>query len=570
MARAGHGGDEAVSVAEILMDLLARAGVRDVFGVAGSTIMPILDAIAADPRIRYVAARHEQSAADMASGYARASARLGVVTTHVGPGATNCLTTMVGASREGVPLLLVTGNEETSTLAREPYHDWDVLRIMGTITRFSYRITRPDELPHVVRRAVGQAARAVTQPVHIDLPEDVAAMKVPRADAERWLGDVAPMLAGLHEAGRVPLSRPAPARADVDRVARLVAGASAPVLVLGEAIQWSSDPATVVRRCETLGLPYVTTHGGRGGVRESERYLGTMGRFGSRDATTLVGEADLVLALGAELSDIDTVQWRVPNPASALVAVHPDARTVDLRVSPTVGIVADVGEFVEMLERALVERGFVPPRDWLRRTGALDGRHGPSGGAVADDADLALDALLVQRVIEAAPESWAVAVDPGLGPLSLTADARLGGRRFLYPYGFGYMGSAVPQAIGAVVSGAVDGAVAVIGDGSFFMSMASVESVGSSHVPVVVVVLDDGGFGSQRQKQRDTYGRNFGVDYENPDIARIGAALGLEACWVRSADDVDELCAGLAHRERGALAVVRRTRPQNSYSTVDN
>jgi acetolactate synthase I/II/III large subunit len=220
-------GPQDQTVAELLVDYLARAGVEHIFGVAGSTIMPILDGLEVDGRVRYVAARYELSAAEMASGYARAGARLGVVMTHVGPGATSCVTAMVGAARDGVPLLLITGNEETETLARQPYHDWELLRVMGSITRFSYQITRPDQLPHVVRRALGEAARGVTQPVHIDLPEDIGLQTVPGDVAQEWLAEVGPVLDALSSAPAVPLSRPTPSAAEVEQAARLLAAAQA-------------------------------------------------------------------------------------------------------------------------------------------------------------------------------------------------------------------------------------------------------------------------------------------------------------------------------------------------------
>lgn len=553
--------DESLTVAEVLVDLLARAGVRDVFGVAGSTVMPVLDAIADDDRIRYLPARYEQSAADMASGYARVSGRLGVVLTHVGPGVTSCLTSSAAAVREGVPLLLVTGNEESATLVREPYHDWSSTQVLPALVGFSHRVTQPAELPHVFRRAVGQAVRAVPQPVHIDLPEDVALARVSRAEVEQWYADVLPVLGQLTACSRAPVSRPAPNRRDLNRVVELLAGAARPLLLLGEAVQWCAQPSAVLRACTGLGVPYAATHGGRGGVAADPSYVGVVGRFGSRAATALLADADVVVALGAELSDVDTVGWRVrPGGADGLVVVHPDARKVDLRTAAAVGVVADVGEFVEALAGELAGHDLAVHEDWLARVSATDGRDGQLGAG----AQRSLDALLVERVLAAAPESWAVALDPGFGALTTVAGVSVGHRPFLYPYGFGYMGFAVPHALGAVASGVVDGAVAVVGDGAFFMSMASVESVASLRLPVVVVVLDDGGFGSQRQKQREAYGRNFGVDYENPDIAAVATALGLRACWVDDLAGVEEVCAGLPGRTAGMLVAVKRGSQQQT------
>lgn len=555
--------NEQRTVGEVLVDLLARAGVERVFGVAGSTIMPILDALEDDDRLDYVGARYELSAAEMASGYARAGARLGVVMTHVGPGATSVVTAMAGAIRDGVPVLLITGNEESETLAREPYHDWDLMGVMASLTAFSYRISRPDELPHVLRRALTEALRGAPRPVHIDLPEDLALARVGDDEAAAWLAEIEPVCAALAAAGAMPVSRPAPSPGEVAAAADLLATAEAPILLIGEAVQWARDREALYDRCVELGVPFATTFGARGGVGDRSGYVGTIGRFGSKDTTAMLGDADVVLALGAELSDVDTTRWRVPSREAKLIAVHLDAGKIDRRIPSTLGVVADVEEFLDAVTPAAIERGLSVGDRWLQRAADVDRSNGPVG-APAKAEDPPLDALLVSRAIESAPDSWVVACDPGFAPLTLSAPADFGGTRFLYAYGMGAMGFAIPNVIGATYVDEVDGGIAVIGDGSLFMSLSSLESVASLDVPTIVIVLDDGGFGSQRKKQQEGYGRNVGVDYVNPDIAAIAAAMGMEATWIESPDDIESLCATFADRTSGALAVVKRARTQEA------
>lgn len=549
------------TVSEVLVDMLARAGVRHLFGVAGSSIMPILDALESDGRIQYVGARYELSAAEMASGYARASAQLGIVMTHVGPGATSVITAMAGAVRDGVPMLLITGNEESETLSRQPYHDWDIMAVMAPLTAFSYRITRPDELPHVLRRAFGEALRGVARPVHIDLPEDIGLLPVDAATAAGWLTAIGPVLDAMASAEAVPLSRPAPSATEVSAAVELLASAKRPMLMIGESIHTTRDLSGFYDLCDELGVPYATTFGARGGVGTRAGYVGSTGRFGSRDTTALLGRADVVLTLGAEMTDVDTTRWRVPEPDARIIAVHSDAGKIDRRFAPTLGVVADMEEFLRAVVPPAVDRGLAMSAEWLADAAAVDRSNGPLGApAKADDAPL--DAQLVARAIEGAPDSWIVACDPGFGPLTLSAPADFGGTRFLYAFGMGAMGFSVPALTGATMADDVSGGIAVIGDGSLFMSLSSLESIASLDRPVVVIVLDDGGFGSQRKKQQEGYGRNVGVDYENPDIAAIGAAMGIESMWIESTEDIDRLVASLPGRRHGALAVVKRDRVQ--------
>lgn len=549
------------TVSEVMVDMLARAGVRHLFGVAGSSIMPLLDALESDGRIEYVGARYELSAAEMASGYARATSRLGIVMTHVGPGATSVITAMAGAVRDGVPMLLITGNEESETLSRQPYHDWDLMAVMAPLTAFSYRITRPDELPHVLRRALGEALRGVARPVHIDLPEDIGLLPVDAATAAGWLATIEPVLASMAAARAIPLSRPAPSPEEVGAVVELLAGAQRPMVMVGESIHMARDLTAFYDLCDELGIPYATTFGARGGVGSRKGYVGSTGRFGSKDTTALLGRADVVLTLGAEMTDVDTTRWRVPSPEARIVAVHSDAGKIDRRFAPTIGVMADMEEFLRAVVPAALGRGLAVDPAWLADAAAVDRSNGPVG-APAKAPDAPLDAQLVARMIEGAPDSWVVACDPGFAPLTLSAPADFGGTRFLYAYGMGAMGFSVPALLGATTADGVDGGIAVIGDGSLFMSLSSLESVASLGRPVVVLVLDDGGFGSQRKKQQEGYGRNVGVDYVNPDIAAIGAAMGIESMWIESTEDIDRLVASLPGRTTGALAVVKRDRVQ--------
>lgn len=549
------------TLSEVLVDMLARAGVRHLFGVAGSSIMPMLDALEGDGRIEYVAARYELSAAEMASGYARATARLGIVMTHVGPGATSVITAMAGAMRDGVPILLITGNEESETLSRQPYHDWDIMAVMAPLTAFSYRITRPDELPHVLRRAFGEALRGVARPVHIDLPEDIGLMPVDATTAASWLASIEPVLTSMAAADAIPLSRPAPSPLEIEAAVELLAGAKRPLLMIGESIHMARDLPGFYDLCEQLRVPYATTFGARGGVGMRRGYVGSTGRFGSKDTTALLGRADVVLTLGAEMTDVDTTRWRVPVPEARIIAVHSDAGKIDRRFPATLGVMADMEEFLRAVVPATLARGLAVDSAWLADAAAVDRANGPVG-APAKAPDAPLDALLVARIIEAAPDSWFVACDPGFAPLTLSAPADFGGTRFMYAYGMGAMGFSVPALLGATTADDVDGGIAVIGDGSLFMSLSSLESIASLGRPVVVLVLDDGGFGSQRKKQQEGYGRNVGVDYVNPDIAAIGTAMGIESMWIESVDDIDRLAATLPTRTTGALAVVKRDRVQ--------
>ena len=537
-------------VADLVVRLLASAGVTDWFGVAGTTVMPLLEAISHDGRIRYHGARHEHVAMDMASGYARVSSRLGVCMTHVGPGVTNTVTSLVTSARDRVPVLLISGNEESWTLIRNPYHDWRATAAMSPLTRYSHRVERATDVATALRQAVSAALRSVPGPVHLDIPEDVLATELDDATWGALTADEHWWRSALGAGCSGPLSRPRPSREEVDRVVDLLGQARRPLLIAGEMVHWSGALPAFSELAQRLGAPVTTVLGGAclAGVPNS---LGTIGRFGTAQANEALSSADLVIALGAGLLDTDTLKWTKPGRGVPIVQVHPDPDVIDLRMAATVGIVADVRSFAEDL--ATARGAAAAPTPWLQPEEQVAG-----SGDLGD-----LERAVVTGLASDLPADWVVTMDPGYAALSVGVDGAFGPTRRIYPHGFGTMGFAIPAAAGATMSGKASGAIAILGDGAFFMSLPALDTIATEGLPVHIIVFDDGGFGSQRQKQREGYaGNTFGVDYDNPDLARLSSALRVESRLVSDVSDVAAACKAILGGRGPSVTVVPRNRVQ--------
>jgi acetolactate synthase-1/2/3 large subunit len=537
-------------VADLVVHLLASGGVTDWFGVAGTTVMPLLEAISRDGRIRYHGARHEHVAMDMASGYARVSSRLGVCMTHVGPGVTNTVTSLVTSARDRVPVLLISGNEESWTLIRNPYHDWRATAAMSPLTRYSHRVERATDAATALRQAVSAALRSVPGPVHLDFPEDVLATELDDATWDLLAADESWWRSALGAGCSGPLSRPRPSQQEIDRVVELVRQARRPLIVAGEMVHWSGAVPAVSGLAHTIGAPVATVLGGAclAGVPGG---LGTIGRFGTGQANEALTSADLVIALGAGLLDTDTLKWTRPGRDVPIVQVHPDPDVVDFRMAASVGIVADVRSFAEDLAAATQDRA--APALWLEPQDAT-----AVSGDLGD-----LERAVVSGLAPALPADWVVTMDPGYAALSVGVDGAFGPTRRIYPHGFGTMGFAIPAAAGATMSGQAAGAVVILGDGAFFMSLPALDTIATEGLPVHIVVFDDGGFGSQRQKQREGYaGNTFGVDYDNPDLARLSSALRVESRLVSDVSEVAAACKAILGGRGPSVTVVPRNRVQ--------
>lgn len=507
--------------AQIAVEALRREGVRHIFGLPGTTIMNLIDAAGQDPDLEYRSVRHEQVAAFMADGYARASGEIGVCMASRGPGAANLAIGVHNAHAESVPVLALVGQVSDGIYYRDAFEEMDLVRFFEPITKWSVEIHSAARIPELIQRAVRTALSGRPGPVLVSLPLDVQAAE-----------------ADVSYQPRFRPARPAPQASDVeDAVARLAA-AERPVAILGGGAAGRCHDPSLITLAERLHLPVVTTWLRKNVFpNDSPLFCGSLG-YGAVAATEdLVRQADVVLAIGCRFSEFTSQRWTLLPPDATLLQVDIDPGVLGRYYVPDLGICADSAVATAAMLAAADGR-------------ALDGL--PSQAGRAARAAAARRAYLEQVRLEQAGNPPAPG-SPAVSSAALVIALRqvLGSSRAIlvqdapsfgtwihrhldftdpgtfYASAGGSMGWGFPAAMGMQLARPDARVINISGDGSFWMVAQDLETAVREDLPVVTVISNNFAFGNTRDRQRTAHGgRYLGVFYGNPDFAAYARLLG--------------------------------------------
>ncbi len=519
--------------ADAILRVLEEEGAEVCFGIPGGAILPLYDALARGTSLRHVLACHEQGAGHMAEAYARATGRPGVVFATSGPGATNLVTPIADAQMDSTPLVCVTGQVRAELIGTQAFQECDIVGVTRPLVKGSWLVRDPAELAATVRAAYRLAASGRPGPVLVDVPRDA------QAAAVEWVP------AGGGARGRRGRPRPRPEKRaserDVLAVARAIEAAERPVLYVGGGAVAAAAGPVVARLAEAGGIPVVTTLMAKGVVPESHPLnFGCPGMHGGKWANWALNMADLIVAVGARFDD--RVTGRVEEFAPAAKVAHFDVDPAEIGKirHAELPVLGDLRDAVARTRDALAA-----PADsaaWLRlvrgwrerfplryATGG-PGLRGPQvlehlAAAVAGHEEVIWTTGVGQH------QMWAMQYLPCERP-----------RSFLTSGGHGTMGFGLPAAIGARAARPEATVVCVDGDGSFLMTCQELGTAVAERLPVVVVVLDNGGLGMVRQWQEMFYDGRLSQVRPAPqaDIAAVARGFGARAFTVRIEG---ELCA---------------------------
>jgi len=523
--------------AEIVLEALEREGVDVIFGYPGGANLPIYQQLPRHPKLRHVLVRHEQGAAHMADGYARACGRPGVVFATSGPGALNLVTGLCTAYMDSVPMVAITGQQNTTLVGRDAFQESDVIGCSMPVTKHNYMVTRVQDLPRVIKEAFHIATTGRPGPVLIDVCKDVQ-----QASCEPvWPQRVD--LPGYRPAFEPDLSR-------VEEAAALLTEAERPVMLAGHGVILSGGEEELTALAEKSVTPTGTTLLGIGAfpVRHplSLHMTGFMGTGWNLKA---VQNADLLMMVGMRVDDRVTAklsEW-APN-AKTFIHVDIDASEMGKNVRPHLEIVADART---ALRRILPHVRTPAPerrRPWLTQIDRWREEHPlkyarSNGHLQPQDVMIEMyrrcedDAIVVADVGQ--NQIWAALwwnyTRPGL---------------FINSGGAGTMGFALPAAIGARIARPDRAVWCVAGEGGFVMTAQELSVAVKNRVDVKIVLLNNFSLGMVRQFQDDFYeGVRSAVDLTfTPDLVKLGDAFGMKALTTDRIEDVGPMLdAALAH-----------------------
>ncbi|MDP9445073.1 MAG: acetolactate synthase large subunit [Actinomycetota bacterium] len=526
---------ERLTGAESLVRSLRKAGVDTVFGSLGGAVLPAYDPLPGTGRIRHILARHEQGAGHAAQGYAGATGRVGVCLATSGPGATNLVTPIADAYMDSVPIVAITAQVASSAIGSDTFQEADIRGITMPITKHSYLVTNPDEIPCTIAEAFHIAGTGRPGPVLVDIAKDA----LQDTTTFSWPRQV-------HLPGYRPVTKPHGKQ--VREAARLVVAAQRPVLYVGGGVLRAGAARELRVLAEMTGIPVVTTLMARGVFPDSHRqHLGMPGMHGTVAAVSALQRSDLVISLGARFDDRVTGRLDTFAPAAKVIHADIDPAEIGKNRAADVPIVGDCRETISDLVIAVQAEYDAGRRGdytaWARETDDWVRRF-PLGYDTPADGSLPAQYVLERLGALAGPEAVYVA---GVGQHQMWATHFIQyeqPRTWLSSGGLGTMGYAVPAALGAQVARPNATVWAIEGDGGFQKTNQELATCAVEGIPIKVAVLNNASLGRVRQGRAVSYGgRDNGTDAQPsvrvPDTPKLAEALGCVGLQCDKQDDVD-------------------------------
>ena len=472
----------------------------------------------------------------MADVYGRLTGRAAVAMSTLGPGATNLLTGVADAYLDRAPMVAITGQASSEKLHKEAHQVVDIVRMMEPVTKWNARVERVEAIPEIVRKAFRVATLEKPGPTHIELPENVAAMPV----AEVADGGPAPLIPGK-------TYFPEPTDEAILHAAGLLAASERPIVLAGNGVLRRGASPELRALARGLHIPVAATFMGKGAMDDrSHLSLMAVGLQARDHVLSGFDRADIVVCIGYDLVEYAPSSW---NPGKRKRIIHIDTQPaeVDAAYRPEVELVGDIDGTLRRLLAALLPHGI----------GGRDAGERHASREVLVHADLRTQ-LLAELGEHEANSAWPItpqraiadlrrALDPHDIVVSDVGAHKVWVARLYQAYepntviisnGFAAMGIAIPGAIAAALVHPDRKVVALCGDGGFLMNSQELETATRVGANITVVIWRDDGYGLIDWKQRNEFGRPFGVEFGNPDFVAYAKSFGMAAFRPETAADL--------------------------------
>jgi acetolactate synthase-1/2/3 large subunit len=512
--------------AEVLWESLIREGVDVLFGLPGGAVIPAFDAMLNYPKLHFVLVRHEQGAAMMADGYARASGKVGVAIATSGPGATNLVTGIHIASMDSSPVVVITGQVASNLLGSDAFQEVDMTGISLPITKHNFLITSPDEVAHTVHEAFYIARSGRPGPVLIDFCKDAQVAKTEKFDPPevRLLGYHPPLHAAAEK---------------LEKAAELIRSAKRPVIFAGHGVEISGAAKEVQKFAERTNTPVAMTLLSLGSIPSSHPLsLGMMGMHGEAYCNLAIQNSDLIIALGMRFDDRVTGNLKTYAPSAAKIHVDIDPTEINKIVMADVSLVGDVktvlADIDPQVPNARHDDWLTQIAEWRKETDQRDILAQPDYNGKLHVPQIVSDiwkvtkgeALIVTDVGQ--HQMWTAQYYQPEKPNS-----------FITSGGAGSMGFGLPAAIGAKFAKPEREVWAIVGDGGFQMTQAELSTAVQENIEIKIAIMNNHFLGMVRQWQEFFFEKRYSaVQLKNPDFGKIAEAHGIPTRKVMKAGEI--------------------------------
>ena len=510
--------------ARIIIESIEKHGVDRVFGYPGGAVLPLYEALR-NSSLVHVLTRTEQGAAHAASGYARMTGKAGVCIVTSGPGATNIITGIATAQADSVPMLVITGQVKRDQIGTDAFQEADITGASEPFTKHTYLVQDEKDLPRIMNEAFHIASTGRPGPVLIDIPVDIQTMDIDNnCDEQINIRGYKPVFHGN--------------RRQIKKALDAIEKSERPLICAGGGILCSGARTPLNIFLQKTGIPVVHTLMGNSAVdKDLPNVMGMIGSHGHLRAKQALKEADLLLIIGARISDRATAGGHIFEREKTILHIDVDPAEVGKNIETQIPIVGDAGDvLLYMLKHINPEKSW----DWKpSRT--------PSEAAVPlkTNPDRLDPAVLLDYLSKKADSDAVFTADVGLNQIWAARHIDMSGkRRFLTSGGLGTMGYGLPAAIGAKMAVPNRQVFAVMGDGGIQMSLGELGTLTESGDKVIILLLNNQYLGMVRELQDNAYGLDcrHGVRFEKgPDFVQIAKAYGLKSAHAHNMESFSEI-----------------------------
>ncbi len=512
--------------AQALIESLKRAQVTHIFGYAGATICPAVDALKDTPEIGYTLVRTEQNAGHMASGYARISGKVGVCMVTSGPGATNLITGIATAYMDSIPMVAITGQVPSHLLGRDIFQEVDITGAVAPFSKHSYLVKNANDIPRIVQEAFHIASTGRPGPVLIDIPVDVQEQTLRKFE---W-----PEQANIR--GYKPSSKGNDLQ--IKRVAETIAKSKQPLICAGGGVWLADAQKELVELAERANIPVVKTMMGISLLpTDHPLNMGMIGAHGNHCANRALAKSDLLIMVGTRAADRAIIAPGEIQRRMATIHIDIDPAEIGKNMQAAVPLVGHVKVILQqLLDKNLPVSDSA---DWLARLG--DYRRAELSREFPHRPGFVFPGTAIRALGRQLADDAIVCVDVGQNQIFTCKYLPQKHGRLLTSGGLGTMGYALPAAVGAKVAAPDRQTIVVCGDGSFQMAMNELSAVRAANQDIKIVLFRNHTLGMVHQIQKAApYHGPFGVDLDgSPDFEQIAAAYGITSITVTEDEQLD-------------------------------
>ncbi|WXG44109.1 MAG: thiamine pyrophosphate-binding protein [Promethearchaeati archaeon SRVP18_Atabeyarchaeia-1] len=513
---ASKAGTEEKTASEIIVDELLEAGVKHVFGIPGHTCLGIVEALRKQKDIDFITVRHEETAALMASAYAKLTDRLGVVLTIAGPGATNLMTGLYDAKMDHAPVLALTGQVDLQFIGRDALQEIDQNALFEPVSLFNKVITTGDETAEITLLAIKNALvrRGVS---HLGVPVNIQRQKTAQ--------QVKPLK------GRVPQPRIRPSEELCKKAADMINSADRPMIILGWGARFAADRC--LELAEKIGAPVATTFKAKGIVSEFHpQSVGVHGSVGPDPSKELAHGSDLLIVLGSSFS----AQTAIPSD-KPVIQVDYDSLALGKRFPVELSLWGSVEDTVPILTSLAKERD---NKSILRNIEMLMQKWRQKIEPVLSSDEVPIHPARVLRALQKViPEEAMISIDAGDNSWWFGKYFRVSKQRFMLSGYLATMAFGFAAALGAGFAYPSVKSIALTGDGAFSMVMADFTTAVKYHLPVVAIVYDNNELSMITHEQRMEGFPKYATELVNPNFADFAESCGGDGYDVRQPEELE-------------------------------